>query len=327
MDLGTANTLIYVRGKGVLVDEPSVVAMDRDSGEVVAVGKEARSLSGRQGNNAVVTCRPLRDGVIHDFDTASLMIRALLGKVFKKLPLSRPRLVIAVPAGITSVEKRAVIEAADMAGAGKVFLVEEPMAAAIGTGLPVDQPEGQMVVDIGGGTTEVALICRFSIAYSETLRIAGDEANDAILRYIRTEHKMGISEAMAELLKMKIGSAAPLGKRLEVKLRGKDLMEGMPKTITINDGQIREVLRESTLAMVDAVRRVLEQASPDLTSDIAENGIWLAGGGALLKGMKHLIQDNIGVEVFISEDPLRSVIRGAGAIIERMDYYKSVFLN
>jgi rod shape-determining protein MreB len=255
------------------------------------------------------------------------MIRSLLGNVFKKLPLSKPRLIVAVPSGITSVEKRAVIEAAEMAGVGKVRLVEEPMAAAIGTGLAVERPEGHMVVDIGGGTTEVAVISRFTISYSESLRVAGDEANEAVLRYIRDEHKLGVSETMAEVVKMKIGSAVPLSKKLEVKLRGKDLMTGMPKTISITDDQIREVLRDTTRVVVDAVRRVLEKSPPALASDVAEHGIWLAGGGALLKGLKLLIQQSIGVETYISEDPLRSVIRGVGAITEKPDFYEGVFLN
>ncbi len=326
MDLGTANTLIYVRGKGVVMDEPSVVALDQQSGKVVAVGSEAKSLRGRHGQG-ITTSRPLRDGVIHDFDMATVMIKTFLDKVFRRLPLSRPKLVIAVPTGITSVEKRAVVEAAEIAGAGKVRLVEEPMAAAIGAGLAVDQPEGQMIVDIGGGTTEVAVISHFAITFSESLRVAGDEANEAVLRYIRTEHKLGISENMAEVVKMKIGSAMPLGKQLEVKLRGKCLLGGMPRTIVLSDAQIREVLRDPTMAVVDAIRRVLEKAPPDLASDIAENGIWLAGGGALLKGLKHLVQDSLGVEAFMTEDPLRAVIRGAGAVTERPDFYQSVFLN
>jgi rod shape-determining protein MreB len=326
MDLGTANTLIYVRGKGVVADEPSVVAFEPDSGKVIAVGREARSLAGRQGRK-IQTSRPLRDGVIRDFEMAAFMIRSLLGNVFKKLPLSKPRLIVAVPSGITSVEKRAVIEAAEMAGVGKVRLVEEPMAAAIGTGLAVERPEGHMVVDIGGGTTEVAVISRFTISYSESLRVAGDEANEAVLRYIRDEHKLGVSETMAEVVKMKIGSAVPLSKKLEVKLRGKDLMTGMPKTISITDDQIREVLRDTTRVVVDAVRRVLEKSPPALASDVAEHGIWLAGGGALLKGLKLLIQQSIGVETYISEDPLRSVIRGVGAITEKPDFYEGVFLN
>lgn len=326
MDLGTANTLIYVRGKGVVLDEPSMVAMDNDNNRILAVGKDARNLAGRHGKGTVIT-RPLRDGVISDFEQATYMVKTFLGKVFRRLPLSRPRLVVAVPTGITSVEKRAVVEAAEIAGAGKVFLIEEPMAAAIGAGLPVDQPMGHMVVDIGGGTTEVAVVSRFAVAYSESLRVAGDEANEAIVRYMRLAHQMNVSEIMAEVIKMKIGSAVPLKKTLELKLRGKDIGTGMPKVVTITDGDIRDAMKESTVAIVEAVRRVLERVSPDLASDIGENGIWLAGGGALLKGLRLLINQATGLDVRKAEDPLRAVIRGAGAVTEQFDFYRNVFLN
>jgi rod shape-determining protein MreB and related proteins len=326
MDLGTANTLIYVRGKGVVLDEPSMVVLDRETKKVVAIGKEARELAGRHGKN-IVSSRPLKDGVISDFDAASYMIRSFLGKVFRRVPLSRPKLVVAVPAGITSVEKRAVMEASEMSGAGKVYLVEEPMAAAIGTGLPIDKAMGQMVVDIGGGTTEVAVISKFAVACSESLRVAGDEANEAICKFIRSEHQIFISEMMAEIIKIKIGSAVPLKKTLELRLRGKDLTSGMPKVVTITDADIRKAIKDPTLAIVEAVRRVLEKMSPDLASDVAENGIWLAGGGALLKGLRLLIHQATGLDVKRSEDPLRSVIRGAGAVTEHFDYYRTVFLN
>ena len=326
MDLGTANTLIYVKGKGVVLDEPSMVAVDRENNKVLGIGREAKSLAGRHGRNTEI-CRPLKDGVIHDFETATFMIRSFISKVLRRLPLTRPKLVVAVPAGITSVEKRAVIEAASMAGAGKVFLVEEPMAAAIGTGLPVDQAPGQMVVDIGGGTTEVAIISQFAVSCSESLRVAGDEANEAICRFMRMEHRIAISETMAEIIKMKIGSAVPLKKRLEIKLRGKDLTNGMPKLVGITDADIRQAIREPTLAIVEAVRRVLEKASPELGADIAEHGIWLAGGGALLKGLRLLLHQATGLDVKRSEDPLRAVIRGAGSVTEHFDYYRDVFLN
>jgi rod shape-determining protein MreB len=326
MDLGTANTLIYVKGKGVVLDEPSMVAVAKESGRVIAIGREAKSLAGRHTKGTTVT-RPMRDGVIHDFETASFMVRAFLGKVFRRFSLSRPKLVVAVPVGITSVEKRAVMEASAMAGAGKVFLIEEPMAAAIGAGLPIDQPAGQMVVDIGGGTTEVAVISKFAVSCSESLRVAGDEANEAICRFIREQHSMGISEMMAEVIKMKIGSAVPLKKTLEIKLRGKDLASGLPKIISITDSDIRLAMKEPTQAIIEAVRRVLEKVSPDLASDIAENGIWLAGGGSLLKGLRALIHQAVGLEVAKSEDPLRAVIRGAGSVTEHFDYYRDVFLN
>jgi len=326
MDLGTANSLIYVRGKGVVLDEPSMVALDKETNQVIAVGNEAKNLVGRHGRNTMIS-RPMKDGVIHDFETATFMIRSFLGKVFKRLPLSKPKLVVAVPAGITSVEKRAVIEASEMAGAGKVSLIEEPMAAAIGTGLAVDQPAGQMVVDIGGGTTEVAVISMFAVSCSESLRVAGDEANEAICQFMRREHGMNISETMAEVIKIKIGSAVPLKRTLEVKLRGKDLATGMPKVVSVTDADIRDAIKEPTMAIVEAVRRVLERVSADLASDLAENGIWLAGGGALLKGLRMLLHQVTGLEVKKSEDPLRAVIRGAGAATEHYDYYRDVFLN
>lgn len=326
MDLGTANTLVYVRGKGVVLDEPSMVALDRETKKVVAVGKEAKELVGRHGRN-IISCRPLRDGVINDFEAASHMIRSFLGRVFRRLTIARPKLVVAVPAGITSVEKRAVIEASEMSGAGKVFLIEEPMAAAIGTGLPVDQAMGHMVVDIGGGTTEVAVISKFTVASSESLRVAGDEANEAISKFIRNEHQIGVSEMMAEVIKIKIGSAVPLKQPLELKLRGKDLATGMPKVVTITDSDVRHAIKGPTLAIVEAVRRVLERISPELASDLAENGIWLAGGGALLRGLRVLLKQTTGLEVRTSEDPLRSVIRGAGAATEHFDVYRTVFLN
>ena len=265
--------------------------------------------------------------MISDFDTASFMIRSFLEKVFRRMPLSRPKLVVAVPAGITSVEKRAVMEASEMSGAGKIYLMEEPMAAAIGAGLPIDKAMGQMIVDIGGGTTEVAVISKFAVACSESLRVAGDEANEAICKFIRSEHQIYISEMMAEIIKIKIGSAVPLKKTLELKLRGKDLATSMPKVITITDADVRRAIKDPTMAIVEAVRRVLEKMSPDLASDVAENGIWLAGGGALLKGLRLLLHQATGLDVKKSEDPLRAVIRGAGAVTEQFDFYRTVFLN
>ncbi len=326
MDLGTANTLVYIRGKGVVLDEPSMVCLERETNRIIAVGKEAKNLAGRHGSKMVIS-RPLRDGVIHDFDTATFMIKSFLGKVFRRLPLSRPRLVVAVPAGITSVEKRAVIEASVISGAGKVYMIEEPMAAAIGTGLPIEDARGQMVVDIGGGTTEVAIISKYAVACSESLRTGGDEADEAICQHVRREHQISISEMMAEIIKIKIGTAVPMNKPLEVKLRGKDMGTGMPKVVTLTDDAVREAIKEPTMAIVEAVRRVLEKASPDLSSDVSENGIWLAGGGALLKGLRLLLHQATGLDVKQSEDPLRSVIRGAGTVTEHFDHYRDVFVT
>ena len=326
MDLGTANTLIYMRGKGVVLNEPSVVAINHDTHQVIAVGQEARNMIGRHGHR-IVTIRPLKDGVIADFEVTAVMIKYFLAKVLNKSHFFRPRLVVAVPTGITSVEKRAVIEAAEQAGARYIHLVEEPMAAAIGAGLPVDQPHGNMVVDIGGGTTEVAVISMFTVAYSESVRVAGDEANEAILRYIQRERQMIISEVLAESVKMRIGSAIAMGKPEQIEITGKEILSGIPKNFTVNDEEIREAIKEPVDAIVEAVRRALEKTPPDLAADIHDSGFWLAGGGALLKGLDRLLADHTMLKVNIADDPLTAVARGAGMVIEHVDFYRNVFIN
>lgn len=326
MDLGTANTLIYLRGKGVVLNEPSVVAINQDTHEVIAVGQDARNIIGRHGQR-VVTIRPLKDGVIADFEVTSVMIKYFLSKVLKRRQLVRPKLVVAVPTGITAVEKRAVIEAAEQAGARHIHLVEEPMAAAIGTGLPIDQPYGNMVVDIGGGTTEVAVISMFAIAYSESVRVAGDEANEAILRYMQRERQMIISEVLAEKIKMQIGTAVPLDEPLSMDVTGKEILSGIPKTFTITDEEIREAIKEPVMAIVESVRRALEKTPPDLAADIHEKGFWLAGGGALLTGLDQLLNQMTRLKVNVSDDPLTAIVRGAGAVIEHLDFYRQVFIN
>ncbi|HOV87238.1 MAG TPA: rod shape-determining protein [Syntrophobacteraceae bacterium] len=326
MDLGTANTLIYLRGKGIVLNEPSVVAINQDSHQVIAVGQEARNIIGRHGQR-VVTIRPLKDGVIADFEVTSVMIKYFLAKILKRRQLVRPKLVVAVPTGITAVEKRAVIEAAEQAGARHIHLVEEPMAAAIGAGLPIDQPFGNMVVDIGGGTTEVAVISMFAVAYSESVRVAGDEANEAILRYMQRERQMIISEVLAENVKMKIGTAAPLEEPQSMEITGKEILTGIPRTFTITDEEIREAIREPVTTIVESVKRALEKTPPDLASDIHEKGFWLAGGGALLKGLDRLLAQSTNLKVNIADDPLTAIVRGAGAVIEHLDYYRQVFIN
>ena len=326
MDLGTANTLIYMRGKGVVLNEPSVVAITHDTHKVIAVGHEARNMIGRHSHRIVII-RPLKDGVIADFEVTAVMIKYFLAKVLSKRYLFRPRLVVAVPTGVTSVEKRAVIEAAEQAGARYIHLVEEPMAAAIGAGLPVDQPRGNMVVDIGGGTTEVAVISMFTVAYSESVRVAGDEANEAILRYIQRERQMIISEMLAESVKVRIGSAMAADKPETMEITGKEILSGIPKTFTVTDAEIREAMKETVEAIVDAVRRALEKTPPDLAADIHDSGFWLAGGGALLKGLDRLLSENTKLKVNIAEDPLTAVARGAGSVIEHVDFYRSVFIN
>lgn len=326
MDLGTANTLIYLRGKGIVLNEPSVVAIDRDNHRVVAVGKEAKGLMGRTSEK-VLAIRPLKDGVIADFEVTSVMIKTFLSRVLSRRPLVKPKLVVAVPTGITSVEKRAVIEAAEQAGAGRVNLIEEPMAAAIGTGLPVDQPVGSMVVDIGGGTTEVAVISMFAVAYSESVRVAGDEANEAIVRYVQRERQMIISEVLAENIKIQIGSAIPLEKPMKLEIPGKDLVSGIPKTFTLTDEEVRFAIQEPIHAIVESVRRALEKTPPELAADIGQSGIWLAGGGALIKGLDRLLEQETGLKVNISDDPLTAVVRGAGSVIEHFGYFRDVFVN
>lgn len=326
MDLGTANTLIYMRGRGIVLNEPSVVAINQDTHQVIAVGQEARNIIGRHGQR-VVTIRPLKDGVIADFEVTAVMIKYFLAKVLKKRQIIRPRLVVAVPTGITSVEKRAVIEAAEQAGARYIHLVEEPMAAAIGAGLPIDQPFGNMIVDIGGGTTEVAVISMFAVAYSESVRVAGDEANEAILRYMQRERQMIISEVLAETVKMRIGSAFPLDCPASIDITGKEILSGIPKSFTVTDEEVREAIKEPVGAIVEAVKRALEKTPPDLAADVHERGFWLAGGGALLKGLDKLLTQCTSLKVNIADDPLTAVARGAGAVIEHLDYFRQVFIN
>jgi rod shape-determining protein MreB and related proteins len=326
MDLGTANTLIYLRGKGIVLNEPSVVAINQDTHQVIAVGHEARNIIGRHGHR-IVTIRPLKDGVIADFEVTSVMIKSFLSKVLKRRQMVRPKLVVAVPTGITSVEKRAVIEAAEQAGARQIHLVEEPMAAAIGAGLPIDQAFGNMIVDIGGGTTEVAVISMFAVAYSESVRVAGDEANEAILRYIQRERQMIISEILAEHIKMKIGTAAPLDAPESMDITGKEILTGIPKPFSVTDEEIREAIKEPVMSIVEAVKRALEKTPPDLAADIHERGFWLAGGGALIRGLDRLLNQYTSLTVNIAEDPLTAVVRGAGAVIDNMDYYRQVFIN
>lgn len=326
MDLGTANTLIYLGGKGVVLNEPSVVAINQDSHQVIAVGQEARNIIGRHGQR-IATIRPLKDGVIADFEVTAIMIKYFLSKILKGRQLFRPRLVVAVPTGITSVEKRAVIEAAEQAGARQIHLVEEPMAAAIGTGLPIDQPFGNMIVDIGGGTTEVAVISMFAVAYSESVRVAGDEANEAILRYVQRERQMIISEILAEKVKMKIGSAVPLAAPETMDITGKEILSGIPKTFTVTDEEIREAIKEPVMVIVDSVKRALEKTPPDLAADIHDKGYWLAGGGALIRGLDQLLSQSTGLKVNIADDPLTSVARGAGMVIDHVDFFRQVFIN
>lgn len=326
MDLGTANTLIYTSKEGIVLNEPSVVALDTRSGNVLAVGREAKEFLGRTPQS-IRAIRPLKDGVIADFEVTKEMIAFFVRKVIRGMRLVKPMIVIGVPSGITQVEKRAVIESGMQAGAREVRLIEEPVAAAIGAGLPIDLPVGNMVVDIGGGTTEVAVISLSSVAYSESVRIAGDEMNEAIQRYFQDRHQLLIGENMSEKAKIKIGSAFEQKIPLSMDVAGKNIVDGNPRSITVTDMEIREAIRDPVGAILMAVRRALEKTPPELVSDIANNGIYLAGGGALLKGLDDLITQETHLQVIRDDDPLTTVVRGAGRVLEEQKRYASVFIN
>ncbi len=326
MDLGTANTLLYTPKNGVVLNEPSVVALDADRGHVLAVGREAKEFLGRTPKS-IKAIRPMRDGVIADFEVTRRMISFFIKKVITGFSMARPNIVICVPTGITQVEKRAVVESAQQAGAGQVRLVEEPMAAAIGAGLPVHQPIGHLVVDIGGGTTEVAVISLSAVAYAESIRIAGDAMNLAIQRFFQDEFQLYIGENMAERLKMAVGSAYPLDEQLVVEVAGKDMVAGTPRSARVSDGHVREALAEPVRNILLTVHKALEKTPPELAADIASNGILLAGGGALLKGLDTLIHKSTGLNVVADADPLTTVVRGTGKTIENRALYEAVFIN
>ncbi len=326
MDLGTANTLVYTPKDGIVLNEPSVVALDNRSGNVLAVGREAKEFLGRTPKS-IRAIRPLKDGVIADFEVTKEMIAYFVRKVIRGMRLVKPMIIIGVPAGITQVEKRAVIESGTQAGAREVRLIEEPMAAAIGAGLPIDQPIGNMVVDIGGGTTEVAVISLSSVAYSESVRIAGDEMNEAIQRYVQDKYQMLIGENMAEKVKITIGSAYPLKTPLSIEVGGKNMVDGNPRTLTLHDAEIREAIQEPVNAIVLAVRRALEKTPPELVADVATNGLYLAGGGALLKGLDDIISESSRIQVIKDDDPLTTVVRGVGRVLEDQKRFASVFIN
>jgi rod shape-determining protein MreB len=326
MDLGTANTLIYTTKDGIVLNEPSVVALDVRTEKVLAVGKEAKEYLGRTPDR-IRAVRPMKDGVIADFEVTKVMIAYFIRKVIQGFSMVKPRVVICVPTGITQVEKRAVIESGLQAGAREVQLVEEPMAAAIGAGLPIEEPLGNMVVDIGGGTTEVAVISLSAVAYSESVRIAGDEINDAIQRYVQDEFQMLIGENMAEKVKIAIGSAAPLAAPMIGTIAGKNIVDGKPKVVEISDVQVREAIREPVAAIVQAVKRALEKTPPELVADIHTNGLLLAGGGALLKGLDRLISEHTSLQVIIDEDPLTTVVRGTGLTLTDVEGFRKVYVN
>lgn len=316
IDLGTANTLVYVKGQGIVLSEPSVVAINKErNGEVCAVGNEAKNMIGRTPGH-IVAIRPMKDGVIADFEYTEAMLRYFMQKVHNRKKLVTPRVAISVPSGITSVEERAVIESARKAGAKEVFIIEEPMAAAIGAGLPVDEPQGCMVVDIGGGTTEVAVISLGGIVFSRSVKVAGDELDQAVIQHLKRTYNMMVGERTAEEIKVKIGSVFPIKEEMEMQVKGRDQVMGLPKILTITSEEIREALREPASAILDAVRVTLERTPPELSADIVDRGIVLAGGGALLRGLDQLVAKETGLHVTIAEDPLTAVVLGTGRYLE-----------
>lgn len=323
IDLGTANTLVNVKDQGIVLREPSVVAVKAGTNEVLAVGDDAKRMLGRTPGN-IVAIRPLKDGVIADFEVTEAMLRHFIRKANNNRRRNNPRVVIAVPSGITEVERRAVSESAEQAGAREVHIVEEPMAAAIGVGLPVMDASGNMIVDIGGGTTEVALISLGGIVFARSVRTAGDELDEAIVSYMKRAYNLMIGERTAEDIKIRLGSAAPLPKEITMDVKGRDLVAGLPKTITITSQEIREAMADPLSTIVDAVRTTLERCPPELAADLVDRGIVLAGGGALLRGLDRLLREETGLPVHVAEDPLSAVAEGTGKMLQEIEVLKRV---
>jgi len=326
IDLGTANTLVYLKGKGIVVSEPSVVAVQKDhvgQRKVLAVGMEAKKMLGRTPGS-IVAIRPMKDGVIADFDITEEMLRYFIQKVHNRKALVRPRIVICVPSGITQVEKRAVKESAESAGAREVYLIEEPMAAAIGAGLPITEASGNMIVDIGGGTTEVAVISLSGIVYAKSVRVGGDKLDEAIVQHMKRKYNLLIGERTAEQIKIEIGSAYPGEDNPSMEVKGRDLVSGIPKTLEITASEIREAISEPVNAIVEAVRIALERTPPELAADIVDKGIVLAGGGAMLRNLDTLLREETGLPVVQAEDPLSSVVLGSGKVLDELDLLRRV---
>lgn len=326
IDLGTANTLVYVRGRGIVIDEPTVLARDQETKSIFAVGNKAKDMVGRTPGN-IIAIRPLRDGVIADFDTTERLLKDFLTKANRRWGWIRPRVIVSVPSGVTEVEERAVIDAAISAGAKDARVIEEPMAAAIGAGLPVQEPTGNMIVDIGGGTTEVAVISLGGIVSHRSIRIAGDEMDEALIQYIRRHYNLLIGERTAEEIKKQIGTACPLEVELSMEIRGRDLVTGLPKTVTITSEEVREAFAEPIAAIIDAVKYTLEQTPPELAADIMDRGIMMAGGGSLLNGLDTLIADETGMPVHLTEDPLTAVVIGAGLALDHFEYLQRIMVG
>ena len=329
IDLGTATTLVYVRGQGIVVNEPSVVAIRKDhqgAKKILAVGNEAKKMLGRTPAN-IVAIRPIKDGVIADFEVTEAMLSYFIKAVHKRKSFVRPRVIVSVPSGITPVEKRAVRESAELAGAREIYLIEEPMAAAIGAGLPVSEPIGNMIVDIGGGTTEVAVISLSGIVYSQSVRVAGDKMDEAIVQYVKRKYNMLIGERTAELIKITIGTAYPEKEIKTVDIKGRDLVTGIPKTLEISSEEVMQAISEPVNAIVNAVKIALERTPPELAADIVDRGIVLAGGGALLKNLDKLLREETGLPIIVAESPLTAVVLGAGKALEELDLLREIALS
>ena len=329
IDLGTANTLVYVKGRGIVLSEPSVVAVRKDAkgiNKVLAVGKEAKMMLGRTPGN-IVAIRPMKDGVIADFEITEAMLRHFIRKVHNRTTLVRPRIIICVPSGITQVEKRAVRESAESAGAREVFLIEEPMAAAIGAGLPITEPISNMIVDIGGGTTEVAVISLAGIVYSKSVRVGGDKMDEAILQYIKRKYNLLIGLSTAEIIKTTIGNAFPSDHIETIEVKGRDLVTGIPKILTIDSDEVRKAISEQIETIVETVRIALEQTPPELAADIVDRGIVLTGGGALLKDLDVLLREETKLPIFITEEPLSTVVLGSGKALDNISLLREVMIK
>ena len=326
IDLGTATTLVYLKNQGIVLCEPSVVAVQAGTSNVLAVGEEAKRMLGRTPGN-IVAIRPMRHGVITDFEISEAMLRYFIKKVHQSRRLVRPRIVIAIPSGITEVEKRAVKDSALHAGAREVFMIEEPMAAAIGVGLPIQEPSGNMIIDVGGGTTEMAVISLAGTVFSKSVRIGGDEMDEAIINYLKKNYNLMIGERTAEEIKIKIGSAYPLEQELTMEVKGRDLVAGLPKTVTISSEEVREAMSEPIAQIVEAVRMTLERTPPELSADLIEKGIVLAGGGSLLRSLDKLISEETGLPVHLAEDPLTAVALGTGKVLSEIRYLKKVTIT
>jgi rod shape-determining protein MreB and related proteins len=325
VDLGTANTLVYVRGRGIVLNEPSVVALNTNNGQIVAVGAEAKRMIGRTPGN-IVAIRPLKDGVIADFDVTERMLRYFIQKVHRRSHMAKPRLVVAVPSGITGVEQSAVKEAGHQAGARRVYIIEEPMAAAIGAGLPIHEPTGNMVVDIGGGTTEVAVISLGGIVTSQSIRVGGDELDQAIITFGKKEYSLMLGERTAEEIKMALGSAFPTEDEPHAEIRGRDLVSGLPKTVVISAAEVRKAIEEPVNLIVDAVKNTLDKCPPELAGDVMDRGIALTGGGALLRGLESRIREETGMPVQVADNPLDSVVLGTGKCVEDFETLRQVLV-